>query len=319
MKIITLVISLLFISNSLAQSRWNMATPYKTTQFSTINIQKFLDEIQQKTNNQLHITLHSGGTLYRPKSIFKAVSRGQVHMGELLISSLGDQNPIFTVDTLPFIATDYDSARKLWSVSKSTISDLLEEKGVKLLFTVPWPGQNFYTLQPIQNAEYFQGKKLRTYNATTSEIASNLGAIPTPVEAANIPEAFNSGQIDAMITSSSTGVSSGSWNFLSDYTKVNAWLPKNMVFINKKAWEKLDASTQAIILEAAANAEKNGWQLSEEINSKNEQTLADNGVRISEASDALKASLKAIGEIMSKQWLDTTGYEGQAILDAYYR
>lgn len=302
-----------------AETTWNMATPYSEGVFHTKNVHQFVEDVNKNTNGNLKITVHSGASLYKAPEIFKAVRSGQIEVGELLVSSLGNDNPIFKIDTLPFIATDYASAKKLWAVSRESIRQALDKKGAILLYAIPWPGQNFYTKAPITDAEYFKGKKLRSYNATTAEVASNLGAAPTTVETSNIPQAFSTGQIDAMITSSATGVSSQSWDFVSDYTRVNAWLPKNMVFVNKKIWRRLDDKTKDAILAAAKTAEERGWALSESVNSENEKILADNGIAVSDASDALKTTLKAVGEKMAEQWVESTGNEGKVILAAFQK
>lgn len=302
-----------------AETKWNMATPYSEAVFHTQNVQQFAKDVVEKTGGEVNITVHSGASLYKAPEIFKAVRSGQVELGELLVASLGNDNPLFKVDTLPFIATDYASAKKLWEVSKPALSEALDKKGAVLLYAIPWPGQNFYTKEAINDAEYFKGKKLRSYNATTAEVAANLGASPTTVETSNIPQAFSTGQIDAMITSSATGVSSQAWDFVSDYTKVNAWLPKNMVFINKKTWRRLDDKTKAAIQAAATEAEKRGWEMSETVNAENEKKLADNGIKVAEASDTLKVTLQSVGEKMSAEWLKTTGEQGKAILDAFQK
>ncbi len=316
-KILLTTAIMLATTTTYAAEKWNMATPYPDSQFHTQNIKQFAQDINKATKGNVDITVHSGASLYKAPEIFKAVRSGQVELGELLMSSLGNDEPIFKVDTLPFIATDYASAKKLWSVSKEQIKKALDKKGAVLLYAVPWPGQNFYSKAPITSAEYFKGKKLRSYNASISEIATLLGAAPTTVEVSNIPQAFATGQIDAMITSSATGVSSQSWDFISDYTKVNAWLPKNMIFINKKKWNRLDKASQEAIVKAAEAAEKRGWELSEKVNAEKEKTLADNGIKVSDASAELKTALDTIGKTIADKWLKSTGEKGQAILDAY--
>ncbi|PID65020.1 MAG: C4-dicarboxylate ABC transporter substrate-binding protein [Gammaproteobacteria bacterium] len=315
--LLSLLISAGF-SSAFAESKWNMATPYPDSQFHTQNIKTFVEEIKTATGGDIDITVHAGASLYKAPEIFKAVRSGQVELGELLLSSLGNDDPIFKVDTLPFIATDYPSAKKLWEASREKITAELDKKGAVLLYAVPWPGQNFYSKAPIADSSYFKGKKLRSYNATTAEVATHLGAAPTTIEVSNIPQAFSTGQIDAMITSSATGVSSQAWDFVSNYTKVNAWLPKNMVFINKKTWNRLDKKTQTTLKDLAQQAEARGWALSEKVNAEKEKALADNGIIVSEANEALKKTLSNIGVTMSAAWLDSTGADGKAILDAYH-
>lgn len=311
------------ITLSLAQSHaaetWNMATPYGEGYFQTKNIHQFADEIKEKTNGEITINIHSGASLYKAPEIFKAVRSNQVELGELLLANVGNDNPLFKVDNIPFLASSYDDAQKLWSVSKDTLVEELDKMGAVLLYVTAWPPQNFYTESPIDNIDYFKNKKLRTYNATTSRMATLLGAAPTTIQAAEVPQAFSTGTVDAMITSGSTGVSSQAWDFVKNYTEVQAWLPKNMVFINKKVWRKLDENTQNIILEAAKNAEERGWGMSQEVNGADKKTLADNGMTVHAMSDELATELKKIGTEMTKEWLTESGEQGQAILDAYQK
>lgn len=300
-----------------AAETWNMATPYGEGYFQTKNIHQFADEIKEKTNGEITINVHSGASLYKAPEIFKAVRSQQIELGELLLANVGNDNPLFKVDNIPFLATSYEDAQKLWNVSKDTLTTELDKMGAVLLYVTAWPPQNFYTESPIDNIDYFKNKKLRTYNATTSQMATLLGAAPTTIQAAEVPQAFSTGTVDAMITSGSTGVSSQAWDFVKNYTEVQAWVPKNMVFINKKVWRKLDEKTQNIILEAAKSAEERGWGMSKEVNEADKKTLADNGMTIHSMSDELATELKKVGQTMTEEWLSETGEQGKVILEAY--
>lgn len=298
-------------------STWHMATPYPDREFHTENIKAFIKEVATATAGKIEITLHSGASLYKAPEIFKAVRSGQIALGELLISSLGNEDPLFEVDTLPFLATNYSEAKRLWAVSREAIAKKLEGKGVVLLFATPWPGQNFYTRAPIDGPDDLKGRRIRAYNAQTAAIVSALGAAPTTIEVSAIAQAFSTNQIDAMITSTSTGVNAQAWDFVTYFTEVNAWYPKNMVFINKRQWRRLDEDTRGKILAAARRAESRGFSMSEEVNTANLKTLADHGIAIARPSPDLEAKLGEIGAKMAARWEDETGAEGHGILAAY--
>ena len=316
MKLLALAVALATGSAAAATS-WNMATPYADGEFHTQNIKQFIDDVNKATDGEIDITLHSGASLYKAPEIFKAVRSNQVQLGELLVSSLGNDDPVFQVDTLPFLATNYDDAKKLWAASKPYITEALKEKGAILLYTTPWPGQNFYTKEPLNSADDLKGKKMRAYNAMTSGIAAQLDAAPTTIEVSDIAQAFSTGQIDAMITSSATGASSQAWDFVNNYTRVNAWLPKNMIFINERTWRRLDEGTQQAILDAAAAAEARGWEMSAEKNAASEQILAENGMNVVDANEALTSALTKVGDSMAGEWQEAAGEDGAAILEAY--
>ncbi len=314
-----LSIATIFIMSSMsAQAEtWNMATPYGENLFPTKNIHQFVEEIKEKTNGELVINVHSGASLYKSPEIFKAVRSRQVEIGELLMANLGNDDPLFKLDNIPFLATSFEDAEKLWEASEDEITKALEKKGVKLLYTIPWPPQNFYTKAELTDISYFKGRKLRAYNAITSKMASLLHASPTTIQLPEIPQAFSTGIIDAMITSGATGVSTQAWDFVGYYTEVQAWLPKNIVFINNKVWRKLDEETQKIILEAAENAEKRGWEMSMQANEKDRSILKENGMQVSVSDEKMTKDLAEVGQVMIDEWLDEAGETGKTVLENY--
>jgi TRAP-type C4-dicarboxylate transport system substrate-binding protein len=233
------------------------------------------------------------------------------------LSRLSNENAVFGVDSLPFLASNYEDAAKLWAASKDKINDLLGKQGLMALFAVPWPPQGLYTKKDVASLDDLKGIRFRAYNAATETLAKEAGMVPTQVEAPDIPQAFATGRVDAMITSPSTGVSSKAWDFLSHYYDTQAWLPKNITVVNKKAFRKLDKSVQDAVLVAAAKAEARGWTMSKAETKAKTATMAEHGIKVSAPSATLKAELEAIGAKMSADWLSKAGADGAAVMKMY--
>lgn len=296
---------------------WDMPTPYPDATFHTVNIHDFAKDVAAATDGALEIKVHSAGSLFKHPEISKAVRSGQVPAGEFFLSLLANDNPAFGADSLPFLATNYDEARRLWEAQKDVISGLLDAQGMMVLYAVPWPPQGLYTTKEITSVEDLAGLKFRTYNATLEQFANLAGAAPTQVEVPDIPQAFSTGRVEAMITSPSTGVNSKAWDFLSHYTDIQAWIPKNIVVVNKRAFRRLDEATQTAVLEAAAAAETRGWDMSMAETEAQTAVLAENGITVVEPSDELMTGLRAIGAEMLDSWKADAGDTGAALLDAY--
>ena len=96
-----------------------------------------------------------------------------------------------------------------------------------------------------------------------------------------------------------------------------AWLPKNVTFMNKAAFDRLDKPTQEALLRVAAAAEARGWWRSQDKNKWYIEQLAANGLKVQSPSDALKTGLHQIGERLTGEWLLKAGADGQAIVDEY--
>lgn len=311
------VIGLSGLASASAQTKWDMPTPYGDSNFHTVNIAEFAKDVSDKTGGSLTIQIHSAGSLFKHPEIKNAVRKGLAPIGEVLVSRLSNEDPVFGVDSVPFVATSYDDAFKLYQASKPYLEKKLGEQGLQLLFAVPWPPQGIYAKKDINTIEDLKGLKFRAYNASTERIAQLAGAVPTQVEVPDLPTAFSTGRVEAMITSPSTGANSKAWDYLDHYYDAQAWLPKNMVFVNKTAFDGLSDAEKAAVMEAAATAETRGWEASKAETAEKTQMLKDNGITVAAPSEALQASLKEIGATMVAEWQDSAGDDGKAIIEAF--
>ena len=300
-----------------AAANWDMPTPYGDSVFHTQNIQQFAEDVSVATDGALEITVHSAGSLYAHPEIKDSVRRGLAPIGELLMSRLANEDPIFAVDSIPFLASSYDEARALWEASRPMVEEKLAAQGLTLLYAVPWPGQSIYTQEPVESTEDLEGAAFRAYNAATERLAQLMDAVPTQLETGDIPTAFATGRVDAMITSPSTGVSSQAWDFTSHYTDTQAWLPTNMVIVNTGMFDALPEDQREAIMEAAAEAETRGWEMSAAETEDKMATLEENGMTVSEPSGTLSEQLAEIGETMTQEWLEEAGDEGRQVIEAY--
>lgn len=222
---------------------------------------------------------------------------------------------MYEVDAVPLLARDFDSAWKLWQASRPAIEQRLAKQGIKLLYSVPWPPQGIYTKMPVKAMADFKGLKFRAYNAATSRLVELMGASPTTVNSGDVPQAFGTGLIEAMITSPATGVDSQAWDFSKYYYDVQAFIPKNVTMVNARAFNRLSPAAQKAVLDAAAAAEKRGWDEARQQTSALTQTLAKNGMVVGKAPAAIETELEKIGATMADEWLKKAGSDGKAVLD----
>jgi TRAP-type transport system periplasmic protein len=300
-----------------AQTKWDMPTPYSEGEFHTRNIKTFAEEVKKATNGGLDITVHSNGSLIKHPDILRAVSTGQVSIGEILLGQFGNEDPIFAADNVPFVAPGYDAAWKFYQAQKPFLEKKLQGRGAKLLYAVAWPGQGLYTKDPVKTVADLKGLKMRTYSPLTARLAELLGASPTVVQVPEVPQMFATGAMHAMVTSSATGTTTKAWEFVKNYYKTNAWNPKDVVIVNQRAFARLPKNQQDALLKAAAAAEPRGWEMSKAREREGDETLVKNGVAVSEPSAELKAALSKIGEQMAGEWSKSAGADGQALLKAY--
>ena len=312
-SLLTLAVS----TGASAETRWDLPTPYGDGTHQTQVARSFAEEVTTNSNGKLTIKVHSGGSLIKHPEIHRAVKSRQVQIGEVFVGRLGNINPIFKLDNIPFLATDFDSAEKLYKASKESLNKALAKDGLMLLYTSPWPAQDLYTNKPVNSLADLSGLKMRAYSPTTSRLADLMGTTPVNIPFSDVAQAFTTNAIDAMVTSPSTGVNSQSWDYISNFTTINAWIPKNMLFVNKRIFDRIDDATKKVILTAAANAEQKGWALGRKLAVEHTDKLRANGMTVTAPSEQLQDELRAIGKTMVSEWLDEAGANGKAVVDSF--
>ncbi|MCC2613135.1 TRAP transporter substrate-binding protein [Neorhizobium petrolearium] len=303
--------------SALAQTAWVLPSAYPPANYHVENLMQFSKDVETATNGALKITVHPSAALFKAPDIKRAVQTGQTQAGEVLISLHENENPVFGIDVVPFLATSFDQAKKLWEASKPTVEKALDAQGLKLLYSTPWPPQGIYTKKDVNSTADLKGLKWRAYNVGTSRIAELVGAQPVTVQAAELPQALATGVVDGLMTSSATGVDSKIWESLTHYYDTQAWIPKNIIFVNKAAFEALDPAVQKAVADAAAAAETRGWSLAVEKTKSYMDTLKQNGMQVIEPSDELKKGLADVGSKLTEDWSKKADADGAAILDAY--
>jgi TRAP-type C4-dicarboxylate transport system substrate-binding protein len=300
-----------------AQTQWDMATAYPPTNFHTENIQQFAKDVEQATGGKLKITVHPNASLFKAPEIKRAVQGAQAQLGEILLVNFENEDPLYGVDGVPFLATSYAEAQKLYKASKKPLDDRLAKQGMRLLFTVPWPPQGIFTNRTLTSVADMKGLKWRAYSPATAKIAELVGAQPMTVQAAEVSQALATGVIDSYMSSGATGYDSKSYEHIKYFYDTQAWLPKNAVIVNQKAFDALDKPTQTALLKAAADAEVRGWKASEEKNGWYVAQLKAKGMTIVAPGEQLNADLRKVGNYMLAEWVRKAGPDGRKAIDAY--
>lgn len=302
-----------------AQTKWDLPAAYPATNFHTETLQSFANDVEKASGGKLKIQVHANASLFKANEIKRAVQSGQAPIGEVLLVNFENENPIYGADGIPFLAASYPEARKLAAAQKPILDKLLAAQGMKLLYTVAWPPQGIYANKDITSVADMRGLKWRAYSPATAKIAELVGAQPVTIQAAELPQALATGVVNSYMSSGSTGYDSKTYESIKFWYDTQAWLPKNAVIVNQKAFDALDKPTQDAVLKAAADAEKRGWAVSEEKNEWYKKALADKGMKIVKPTPKLMADMKQVGSIMLADWQKKAGADGAALINAYQK
>jgi TRAP-type C4-dicarboxylate transport system substrate-binding protein len=300
-----------------AQTKWNLPAAYPPDNPHSENLALFAKDVAAATDNKLQIIVHAGASLFKAPEIKRAVQTGQAQIGEVLLSLHENEDPMYGVDVIPFLATSYPESMKLWQASKPAIEKKLASQGLMLLFAVPWAPQGIYAKKEINSVDDMKGLKWRAYNVGTARIGELVGAQVVTVQAAELAQALATGVVNSFITSAATGYDSKAWESMTHFYDTQAWIPKNVTFVNKAAFDALDKPTQEALLKVAATAETRGWKMWQEKAGWYLDQLKSHGMKVLPPSDTLKSGLKKVGDQLTADWLKKAGADGDAVIAAY--
>src|SRR3954467_2131798 len=293
-----------------AQTKWNLPAAYPADNPHSENLVAFAKDVDTATSGKLQITVHAGASLFKAPDIKRAVATGQAQMGEVLLSIHENEDPVFGIDVIPFLATSFDQSMKLYKASKPAIEKKLAAQGLMLLFVVPWAPQGIYAKKDINTIEDMKGLKWRSYNVGTAKIGEAVGAQSVTIQAAELSQALATGVVNSFMSSGGTGYDSKVWESLDHFYDTQAWIPKDYTFVNKAAFDGLDKPAQEAILKAAAVAEARGWKTWETKGNWYLDQLKAKGMKVLAPSDALAAGFKKVGEQLTADWLKKAGADG---------
>ncbi|WP_459614164.1 TRAP transporter substrate-binding protein [Bordetella sp. 2513F-2] len=300
-----------------AQTKWDLPTAYPANNFHVENLVAFAKDVESLSGGKLQITIHNNASLYKAPEIKRAVQGNQAQIGEILLTNFANEDPIYAVDGLPFLATGYDASFKLYQAQKPLLEKKLASQGMMLLYAVAWPPQGIFANKEIKQVSDMKGLKWRAYSPVTAKIAELVGAQPITVQQAELAQAMATGVIDSYMSSGSTGYDTKTYEYIKKWYDTQAWLPKDAVLVNKRAFDALDPASQEALKKAAAQAEERGWKVSREKNEEYKKLLAQNGMEIVTPTVELQEGLAVLGKRMLDDWLKQAGPDGQALIDAY--
>ena len=309
--------ALLAAPGTWAQTKWDLPAAYPATNFHTENLTQFAKDIETASGGKLKITVHANASLFKAPEIKRAVQSGQAQIGEILLANFANESPIYALDGVPFLATGYGDARKLYEASRPAMDKLLAAQGMKMLYAVAWPPQGIFSKREVSSVADLRGIKWRAYSPATAKIAELIGAQPVQIQQAELSQAMTTGVIESYMSSVSTGYDTKTYESIKNYYDTQAWLPKNAVLVNLKAFNALDSATQAAVTKAAADAQERGWKISQEKTEEYKRLLTGKGMTIHKPSAKLMTDMQQVGAIMLSDWQKASGADGAAIIADY--
>jgi len=311
------VVGSLACASPLHATDWDFAIAYPVNNFQTLGAQRFATEVASATSGRVKITVHPGGALgFKGPDMLGAIRDGLVPTGAFLFNQQVGLAPILGIASLPYLVSGFDEMKKFDDVSKPVFTKVFAKFNQKLLYTVPWPGQNIFSKADLTGPDSYKVMKIRTVDRNGSEFFRDLGASPSQMPWGDVVPALATGVIDSVTTSTSSAVDGQFWEFMKVCTVVNWQSSFDAVTVNLDAWQKLSPEDQKTVEAVAQRMEPEFWSAAKAEDDKNFEILKSKGLKIGDASSSVRDFMIAKGKptwaIFAKDHPDA-----KPLLDAY--
>jgi len=300
---LTVFILMLFSLSVTAQTiEWDLPTAWAATNYHSVCLKIFADEVYKRTDGQLKINIHYGGALgYKGPEMLSVVRDGVVPIGDILKNAQTGEEKFFGITSLPFLAPGVVELRMLEFFTRPIEDKLVEKHNQKIIYQVPWPSRNVYTKKEINTLEDLKGLKIRTVSKEDSDLFNLLGAAPIQMPWGEVVTSLATGVIDGVATSSASGVDGKFWEFTGYASRWNWHSSEDMVNVNLDAWNRLSPELQKIIETTARELEPQFWKIAVEENKEKEKILIENGIKVYDPNPELK---KIFTKLSLQIWQD---------------
>ena len=315
----SIVLLILVLGSAFAQTEWPMHVAWPESNFHTQGTLKLAELVAEKTDGNFEIQVSAGGALgFQGQEVLAVVRDGTLPIAENFMSNAQGDEAVLGLTALPLLASNYEEAWDLYQTAKPMYEAALARHNQMLLYAAPWPPSGMYTDGPITGPSDLEGLKMRTYDANSASFAEGLGAQGLAIPFSELYTALSTGLINAVLTSSQTGVDASLWEVTDNFTRINYAFPLNMVTVNKDAFDKLSAVEKVALITAGNEVEAMQWANSAGADEASAATLEENGMGISsEVSAELDEAMKAVAAELEGSWLELAGDEGSAILEIF--
>jgi TRAP-type C4-dicarboxylate transport system substrate-binding protein len=298
---------------------WDMPSHYPAGNFHVEGMQRFADEVEAATNGEVVINVHPGGSLgFKGPDMLAAVRDGLVPIGNTAFNIAIGEEPLFGLEGQPFLISDYDDFEIFHKYFRPVVDKIMAEKhNQKVLYVVPWPRQYLHSKMEVDSIDDIQGVKVRTTQKSVTDMFNRLGMVSVQLPWGEVVPALAAGTIDAVTTSSSSGVDGKFWEFMSHFTPTNHVWNSEMFPVNLDAWNELTPEQQQAIEEVAARLEPEFWEVSRQEDETRSEILIENGMELTPLPDDLRAEMRERTEPMLTEFLANVP-EAKPIVEDYF-
>jgi len=302
----------------LAAQNWDMSLPWPDGNFHTENARTFAEAVAEATEGRVNITVHAGGSLgFGGPEMLGAIRDGLVPIGDVYLSQQVGEEPLLGIESIPFLVNSYEELAHLHEFFRPVVDEVAARNNQMVLYMVPWPAPGIFASVEATSLEDLEGIKIRTYNATTTELFNAVGMTSVQLPWGEVVPSLAAGTIDGVTTSASSGVDGAFWEFLDYFYPTGHVWSSDAITVNLDSWATLSAEDQDAIMAVAAELEPTFWEVSASEDAAKMAILAENGLQTAEVTEDMIAAMREATATMLDDFLAETP-EAAPVIEAFF-
>ena len=246
---------------------------FPPTHFNAVLATEWAKEIEQRSGNEVAITVFTAGSLTKPELCYQGVVDGISDIGMSCFAYTPGRFPVLEGLDLPVGYPDGKTATRVANELTSQYRDLKEISDTHVLYVHAHGPGILASRTPIRSLENMKGLQTRA-TGLSAKIIRELGGNPIAMSQAETFDALQKRVVDATICPVETLKGWGQGRVVSSVTEVPAigYTTAMFVVFNKERWNKLPQHIQDIITDVNAEfvekhakawdvADDEGWEL----------------------------------------------------------
>jgi TRAP-type C4-dicarboxylate transport system substrate-binding protein len=304
---------------SFAQIKWDLASANPPTNFQTVNLDRFIEDVDKRTNGALKITHHANSSLFKMAEIRRATQRGQVAVGEVLLGTMVNEFPLLAFDAVPFLFNSREEGQRFWVEIRPFVEKRLAEQGLTILYVQPWQPQGLYSTKEVKSIADLKGTRFRAHSPVFAKYAQAVGAQPLSIPYTELSQAIMTGGVDTMMTGITAAADLKFWKNMPYYYDVQASFTHNIVFANLEKYNALPEAVRTELRRAAVAAEERAVANVIALEQQQLKMVVENGMKVAPPDPKLAAEMRAAAKGVIDEWMAQAGPEAQRALQAIRR
>lgn len=288
----------------------------------TVNLQSWVDAVEEATDGKVKVTIYPGGTLLQASDIYEGVLSGIADIGHSATSYNTGRFPLMQAFGLPGIEvlSGKVSSYVAWDMVIEGDYEELQDSKFLLVYGIS-PGA-LNTHQEVKTLEDLKGMEIRV-TAPSSEAMVTLGAIPVAMPMSEAYEALSKGIVTGALVPPEA---LEGWRLaeVTNYTTIAPLLYSDFHYItmNLDVWNSLTPDIQQAIEEASRRVhEEVTCTLWDEIDESGLKfAVEETDQVVTTLSEAEQKKLASLVEPLHDKWveeMESKGLPGRAVLEEY--